>query len=139
MHNISDGVNFPGFGGPGGALAQYGIADYPVSPFNSLQWSVYHFRALRLASPRVDAKPWLAYRSYTGDGGDGDPVVGWAGTDFFQELVLHLALMGAADFLLFNPCFDSCCWLAGAVLPCNATGARPMATLADNQVVTRSF
>jgi hypothetical protein len=47
--------------------------------------------------------------------------------------------MGADDFLLFNPCFDTCCWLAGGVLPCNATGARPMATLDDNMMYSRVF
>ena len=42
-----------------------------------------------------------------GDGGvpppalGSNPVVGWAGTDFYQEAVLHLALLGADDFLLW--------------------------------------
>ena len=60
-------------------------------------------------------------------------------SDFFQELIIHLTLMGADDFLLFNPCFDTCCWLDGVVLPCNATGARPMATLADNKLYSSTF
>lgn len=61
MHNVSDGVNFPGFGGaPSGSLyISDGIAEYPTSPFNSLQWSIYHFRAVRLASPHIPVKPWL--------------------------------------------------------------------------------
>ena len=140
MHNVSDGVNFPGFVGPAGALTPLGITDYAITPFNSLQWSVYHFRGVRLASPQVKVKPWLAYRSYPGDGGEGDPVVGWVDTDYFQELILHLTLMGADDFLLFNPCFGTCCWRAdGAMSPCNATGARPMATLADNQMYTKTL
>ena len=37
-------------------------------------------------------------------------MVGFSGTDFFQELILHMTLMGADDFLLFNPCFATCCW-----------------------------
>ena len=142
MHNVSDGVNFPGFGGVGGSLnKEFGIGQFGTTPFNALLWSVYHFRGIVLAAAPagVRVKPWLAYRSYVGDGGAGDPAVGWAGTDYFQEFVLHSALMGADDYLLFNPCFDTCCWLAGAVLPCNATGARPMATLADNQVYSASF
>ena len=92
MHNVSDGVNFPGFGGEYGSLAPYGIETYDISPFNSLQWSLYHFRAVRLASPSIPVKPWLAYRSYPGDGGPGDPIVGWVDSDFFQELILHLGL-----------------------------------------------
>ena len=144
MHNVSDGVNFPGFGGPGGALTtQYGISEFAISPFNAFLWSVYHFRAVRLASPDVPVKPWVAYRSYPGDGGptgeQGDPIVGWVDSDYYQEIMLHMALMGADDFLLFNPCFDTCCWFNGAVLPCDAPNARPMATLADNQMYSKVF
>ena len=141
MHNVSDGLNFPGFGGA--LTTEYGIDRYDINAYNSLQWSVYHFRAVRLASPNVPVKPWLGYRSYPGDGGptgaQGDPIVGWVNTDFYQEFILHAALMGADDYLLFNPCFDTCCWFNGAVLPCDAPNARPMATLADNMMYSKVF
>ena len=49
-----------------------------------------------LTAPAIKVKPWIAYRSYAGDGGflppqlGSNPVVGWAGTDYYQEAVIHL-------------------------------------------------
>jgi hypothetical protein len=136
MHNVSDGVNYPGVAGM--LKREFGLSEYDVGPFNALRWSVYQMRSYRLAAPEVGVKPWIAYRSWAGDRGPGDPPVGWTGTDFYEEMVLHLGLLGADDFLLFNPCFDTCCWVpGGAAAACNASGAVPMCTLDDNIRVSK--
>jgi hypothetical protein len=132
MHNVTDNLNFPGLQQTI-SQADPQVTSFGVTPFDSLLWSVYLMRMYRLSSP-ILVKPWIAYRSYAGDGGVGDPVVGWANTDLYQELVLHLGLQGADDFLLFNPCFGTCTQNQNT-----SAGAQPMCTLADNEMYSQLF
>ena len=131
MHNITDDKNFPG-------SAQTLGHEFQISPFDSLMWSVYQMRMYRLSAPETPVKPWLAVRSYCGDGDYGPPVlgsnprVGWCNTDYYQEIALHLGLLGADDFLLFNPCFGTCTKDQKA----NGTA---MMTLADNELYSTLF
>ena len=53
---------------------RYGLPSYATSPFNALRWSVYLMRQFALAG--VPVRPWVAYRSWPGAGGPGDPPVG---------------------------------------------------------------
>jgi hypothetical protein len=79
MHNVSDSKNFPG-------SAQTLGHEFQISPFDSLMWGVYQMRMYRLSAPDTPVKPWLAVRSYCGDGDYGPPVlgsnprVGWCNT-----------------------------------------------------------
>ena len=134
MHNVTDHVNFPGSQGTLGPL--YNITSFNIAPFNALMWEIYKMRMYVLTAPTIKVKPWIAYRSYAGDGGfpppqlDSNPVVGWAGTDFYQEAIIHLALLGADDFLLFNPRSDACNLTVAPTSCC---------TLADNEMYSKVF
>jgi hypothetical protein len=134
MHNVSDKLNFPGSEGTLGRL--YNITSFDIAPFNAVMWEIYKMRMYVLTAPSIKVKPWIAYRSYAGDGGfpppqlDSNPVVGWAGTDYYQEAVMHLALLGADDFLLFNPRSATCNLTTSPTSCC---------TLADNEMYSKIF
>ncbi len=55
-----------------------------------------------------------------------------AWTDFYQEMVFHLGLLGADDFLLFNPCFGTC-------TKDQKPNGTAMMTLADNEMYSMMF
>ena len=138
MHNKTDHLYFPGSAKT--LRETYNISSFAVDPFNALLWSIYKARMNVLSAPDYPMKPWLAFRSYAGDGDKGDPVtgvgsdpvVGWVNTDFYQESVLHLALLGADDFLLFNPCYGTC-------TTNQKPGGPPMTLLSDNIVYSKIF
>lgn len=52
--------------------------------------------------------------------------------DYYQEMVMHLGLLGADDFLLFNPCFGTC-------TKDQKPNGTAMMTLADNEMYSTMF
>ncbi|MBI5834659.1 MAG: hypothetical protein HZB16_20360 [Armatimonadetes bacterium] len=71
------------------------------SPFAGMLRSLNQLRAMQRSSARP-IMPWVAWPRYAGDG-PGAPVVPIAGTPYYRELVLHLALAGCDTMLLWNP------------------------------------
>ncbi len=72
------------------------------SPMTALVLSADTVRA-SVRSCQIPIIPWLAFRSYSGDG-PGQPNVPWANTDYWQENIFHALLSGAANNALFwNP------------------------------------
>lgn len=71
------------------------------SPFAGLLLSVNTHRALQRSS-EVPITPWVAWQRYSGDGPQAPPAT-CAGTPYYRELVLHLALSGCTTFLFWNP------------------------------------
>jgi len=78
-----------------------GEKPFGQSPFAGVLLSVDGARAMRRASP-LPLQPWIAWRRYKGDG-PGLPPVTVAETPYYDELVRHLALTGATEFLFWNP------------------------------------
>jgi hypothetical protein len=72
---------------------------YGSAPFDILRWQLNNARAFSRSNPGRFL-PWICHKSWPGD-------VAYPhqndDNDYYQELVYHLALMGADDLLLWNP------------------------------------
>lgn len=72
---------------------------YGHAPFDILRWQLNNARAFSRSNPGIFL-PWICHKSWPGD-------VAYPhqndDNDYYQELVYHLALMGADDLLLWNP------------------------------------
>ncbi|MEK6898968.1 MAG: hypothetical protein AABW79_02640 [Nanoarchaeota archaeon] len=78
-----------------------GNGTYELTPFNSFRYSVNQVRAAKLNSD-AGLMPWIAFRSYTGDGPD-RPIVAMGNTDYYQESVMHIILLDPDNLIFFNP------------------------------------
>ncbi len=78
-----------------------GNGTYNLTAFNSFRYSVNQVRAAKLNSD-VGLMPWVAFRSYGGDGED-KPIVAMANTDYYQESVMHISLLVPDALILWNP------------------------------------
>lgn len=73
--------------------------EYGREPFDVLRWMVNMMRVCRRSSA-TPLSPWVCHKSWTGDGAF-DFVL--SDNDYYQEMVYHLALLEADDFLYWNP------------------------------------
>ncbi len=76
---------------PGGGGKPYGR-----KPFAVLRWEVNRMRAARRSSD-VPVVPWIASKNF------GHRQYAFRHSLYYNELIDHVALCGAANFLLFNP------------------------------------
>ncbi|MCF7855900.1 MAG: DUF4838 domain-containing protein [Candidatus Pacebacteria bacterium] len=81
-----------------GGLQRFKVAPegraYGNAPFDVLRFVVNKMRAV-IRSSDAPMHPWISHKNFR------QSVV--RGNDYYQELVLHLALSGADDFLYWNP------------------------------------
>jgi len=73
--------------------------EYGAQPFDSLRWLLNNMRGFHRSS-NVPFSPWVSHKSWPGDAAFDYCL---ADNDYYQELLYHLALMEADDFLLWNP------------------------------------
>ena len=73
--------------------------EYGREPFDVLRWMINTMRACRRSS-ETPLSPWVSHKSWSGDSAFDYP---FSDNDYYQEMVYHLALMEADDFLLWNP------------------------------------
>jgi hypothetical protein len=73
--------------------------EYGREPFDVLRWMINTMRAYRRSSP-TPLSPWVSHKSWTGDNAFD---FSFADNDCYQEMVYHLALLEADDFLFWNP------------------------------------
>ena len=105
-HAFLSGGGYPGACGPnacktaGGiakALKQYqNVPSFPLSHFNMFKYVANHARQTILGGG--DFIPWVSWRHYC---------VGCAQSDYYQEQLLQMAVMGAPRFYLFSS-WDEC-------------------------------
>ena len=87
---------------------------YGSSPSNALRYEVLRLRGAIEVRPEVPVRPWLAYRDWREEG---PGYTSLAGTDLYQELVLHALLSGTDAVYFFNPAFLPRCTESGP--PCH--------------------
>eukprot|EP01052_Picozoa_sp_SAG31_P001734 SAG31_NODE_58_length_29669_cov_20.244978_25_plen_598_part_00 len=88
-------------GGISKALRQFqNISSFPLSHFNLAKYIINHARQTILGGLRSGAEfiPWVSWRHYC---------VGCTQSDYYQEQLLHMAVMGAPRFYLFSV-WDEC-------------------------------
>ena len=105
-HAFLPGGGYPGACGPnacktaGGiakALKQYQkVPSFPLTHFNMFKYVANHARQTILAGG--DFVPWVSWRHYC---------VGCSQSDYYQEQLLQMAVMGAPRFYLFSS-WDEC-------------------------------
>jgi len=71
-----------------------GDREYGREPFAVLRWELNGMRAVRRSSD-VPFQPWVSHKNYENSA--------YRTNDYYQELMYHLALAGAQDFLFWNP------------------------------------
>ena len=110
IHAFNPGGGYPGAcnvnactraGGIARALKQFqNVSSFPLSHFNMAKWVVNHARQSILGGLKSGALfiPWISWRHYC---------VGCTQSDYYQEQLLHMAIMGAPRFYLFS-CWDEC-------------------------------
>ena len=88
-------------GGVSKALRQFqNVSSFPLNHFNLAKYIINHARQTVLGGLRsgADFIPWVSWRHYC---------VGCSQSDYYQEQLLHMAVMGAPRFYLFSV-WDEC-------------------------------
>jgi hypothetical protein len=80
---------------------QPGVTEpYGAQPMSVLRWHVKVARSMRRSAPDIPIRPWIGFKAWVQD------TVGpihLGNTPYYDELIYHLALTGADDFLYFRP------------------------------------
>jgi hypothetical protein len=84
---------------------------YGSSASSALRYEVLRLHGALEVRPDVPVRPWLAYRDWREEG---TSYTSLAGTDLYQELVLHTLLSGTDAVYFFNPAFLPRCPAGGA-------------------------
>ena len=93
--------NFYGWMGQLAQIVLPGLkAPYGADAFKTLRWNINTMRSMRRSAPTIPVRPWIGYYSWTQDGGR---IILIGNTPYYGELIYHLALNGADDFLYFAP------------------------------------
>ena len=93
--------NFDGWMGQLAQIVLPGLkAPYGADAFKTLRWNINTMRSRRRSAPTIPVRPWIGYYSWTQDGGR---IIQIGNTPYYGELIYHLALNGADDFLYFAP------------------------------------
>ncbi len=90
-----------------------GRVPYERNPYNAFRYALNKVRAMKLSSS-VPIYPWISYKRFK------DSLL--RDSDYYQELLLHIALTGIEDFLYWNP-----------------LSVDPPASDADNRLVDRTL
>jgi len=90
-------ASFPTYGGVGGAMKFPGKlvpGVYGEKPFDVMRYTLNRVRSIRRSSP-APIKPWVGYYDFNESA--------YAKSDYYQEVIYHLALCGSDGFLYWNP------------------------------------
>jgi hypothetical protein len=94
-------------------LAQFfGVYNYTKTEFNMLRLSTHQTRAMVFGgmstTPAVPVQPWIAWQNYRQP--DWGSAISFYNNDYWQEMLVQMAVSGVGSFLYFNP------WTFGATM-----------------------